>query len=132
MEGQDDPVAPAVDGLKPEESEFLRYSLDLFNHGYFWESHVYFEALWNTHGREGNVADFFKGMIKLAAAGVKLTIGQKESAKGHYERAAELFQKVMSEEGPDFLGFSLETLMENIARTLSGDLSIFEVHPAWE
>jgi hypothetical protein len=132
MEGEAEPVAPALDELKPGESEFLRYSLDLFNHGYFWESHVYFEALWNAHGREGNVADFLKGMIKLAAAGVKLAIDQREHARGHYERAAELFQKVMTEEGPYFLGFHLESLLQNITRTLAHDLSSFEVHPSWE
>lgn len=132
MEGEADPLAQALDKLKPGESEFLRYSLDLFNHGYFWESHVYFEALWNAHGREGSVADFLKGMIKLGAAGVKLAIDQREEARGHFSRAAELFQKVMGEEGPVFLGFDLELLLRNITKTLSGDLTFFEVHPSWE
>ena len=44
---------------------------DLFNHGYYWEAHETWEGLWNACGRSGTTADFLKGLIKLAAAGVK-------------------------------------------------------------
>src|SRR5437016_2466045 len=41
------------------------YGLDLFNAGYYWESHVEFESLWLAADRKGVVADFLKGLIKL-------------------------------------------------------------------
>ena len=107
MEGQLDPVSEIIDLNHPEDSKFLRYSLDLYNHGYFWESHVYFEAIWNAHGRVGSVADFLKGMIKLGAAGVKLQINQANNARLHFLRAKELFESVMKAEGSTFLGFNL-------------------------
>src|SRR5689334_15901904 len=66
--GEPEPKSEPLDLQKPQDSQFLRFSLDLYNYGYFWESHVYFEALWNAHGRQGSVADFLKGMIKLSAA----------------------------------------------------------------
>lgn len=127
MEGEGDPVSPKIDMLHPELSEDLRYSLDLYNHGYFWESHVYFEALWNAHGRVGSVADFLKGMIKLGAAGVKTLIHEPQSAQGHLERAKELFELVKDQEGRIFLGFDLE----NIISSLKGPGPI-EVHPNWK
>src|SRR6202171_6004569 len=45
--------------------------LDLFNHGYYWEAHEAWESLWHACGHKGLVADFLKGLIKLAAGGVK-------------------------------------------------------------
>lgn len=132
MEGEKDPIAPAIDPQHPEQNEFLRYSLDLFNHGYFWESHVYFEALWNTHQREGSIADFLKAMIKLGAAGVKIAIDQKQSALGHFDRAKELFESVKKAEGPVFLGFDLNFILSQIDSVDSSSLKCFEVHPSWE
>lgn len=132
MEGEDDPVAPVIDPSHPEKNEFLRYSVDLYNHGYFWESHVYFEALWNAHGRTGSIADFLKGMIKLGAGGVKININQNEAAIGHFDRAKELFASVMQSEGPVFLGFDLKTILSQIASVNPDSVKCFEVHPLWE
>lgn len=113
-EGVPEPVSKLVDPLNPGENEDLLYALDLFNHGYFWESHVYFEALWNAHGRVGSVADFFKGMIKLGAAGVKASLDQAALAEDHLLRANELFTGVLEQEGSHFLGFNLEQIIQDI------------------
>ncbi len=112
MEGQGDPVALPIDPLHPEKSRFFCYGLDLYNHGYYWESHVYFESLWNAHGRKGSVADFLKGLIKLGAAGVKLKVGQPTAAAGHFDRARELFTEVRKKDGDEFLGMDLKQLSE--------------------
>jgi len=71
MEGKSEPIAAPLDLEHPETSPEFCYGIDLFNHRYYWESHVYFEALWNAHRRHGVVADFLKALIKLSAAGVK-------------------------------------------------------------
>ena len=44
----------------------------LFNAGYYWEAHESWEALWHAHGRRGATASVLQGLIKLAAAGVKV------------------------------------------------------------
>lgn len=128
MEGEKDPVVEPLNKDRPFDSDVLRYSLDLYNHGYFWESHVYFEALWNAHQRQGTIADFLKAMIKLGAAGVKKNIQQEQSARGHLDRAKELFQDVMAKEGEVFLGFNLKDLIEKVG---TGQ-EVPEVHPLWE
>ena len=70
------------------------WSFDLFNHGYYWESHETWEGLWHAAGRKGTTADFLKGLIKLAAAGVKNLAGTPRGVKSHAGRAAELWRAV--------------------------------------
>lgn len=132
MEGEDDPVTDPLDPARPFESDFLRYSLDLYNHGYFWEAHVYLESLWNAHKRRGPVADFLKALIKLSAGGVKISIGQAESARGHFERARELIESVMGTEGESFLGFNLKSIISQIDHAIRSQVACFEIHPLWE
>ncbi len=68
----------------------FRYAADLFNHGYYWEAHEVWEQLWVAAGRQDAHADFLKGLIKLAAAGVKCRQGQIEGVRRHALRAAAL------------------------------------------
>lgn len=80
------------------------YAVDLWNTGYYWEAHEQWEALWHAAGRTGATADFFKSLIKLAAAGVKVREGRPEGVARHLTRAAELWQQVSAQLGqtPDF------------------------------
>jgi uncharacterized protein len=70
------------------------WGFDLFNHGYYWEAHETWEAVWHACGRAGTKADLVKGLIKLAAAGVKAREGSSDGVRRHLLRAAELFEKV--------------------------------------
>ena len=82
--------ASLTEGTCRENATYL-YGLDLFNHGFYWEAHEAWEALWHASGRAGPTADFLKGLIKLAAAGVKAREGRAAGVRQHAERAAELF-----------------------------------------
>ena len=75
---------------------YLR-GIDLFNHGFYWEAHESWEALWVAFGRQGIHADFLKGLIKLAAAGVKAREGRVAGVRRHALRAQQLFQQVLSQ-----------------------------------
>jgi hypothetical protein len=105
-----EPDLPApIEPAHWEASTPYRYGLDLFNHQFYWESHVQFESLWLAAGRKGLVADFLKGLIKLAAAGVKHLEGKPQGVRSHACRAAELWRGV----GLDvFLGLRLRELIE--------------------
>ena len=70
------------------------YAVDLFNANYFWESHVYWEALWNMIGRKGDQANILKALIKIAAGGVKIQMSQQEIGEGHIKRAIELLSEI--------------------------------------
>jgi hypothetical protein len=67
--------------------------VDLFNHGYYWEAHEAWEGLWHACGRSGPTSTFLKGLIHLAAAGVKVREGKPEGVRSHALRAAELFRQ---------------------------------------
>jgi hypothetical protein len=128
MHGSPVLIAPPIDLNKPEENNFLRFSLDLYNHQFYWESHVYLEALWNSHKRNGPVADFLKGLIKLGAAGVKMNLGDHTEAREHLNRAKVLLESVQSAEGNIFLGFDLPALIVRI----DSDADHFIINPSWK
>jgi len=99
----------------PRCHAYLR-GIDLFNHGYYWESHEVWESLWHAAGRQGPIADFLKGLIKLAAAGVKTREGSENGRSRHSQRAAELFRSAGTALKADnvgreqIMGLSLDSL----------------------
>ena len=110
------PVPSAVNPERWAENKTYLYGLDLFNARYYWESHVELEALWLACGRQGVVADFLKGLIKLAAAGVKHLAGVPDGVQSHARRAADLWREVarLLEPGREvFMGLRLTTLIES-------------------
>jgi hypothetical protein len=66
------------------------YSLDLFNGGWYWESHEAWESFWNALGRTTPEARFVQGLIHLAAAAVKIREGKPTGVARHTQRAREL------------------------------------------
>lgn len=88
---------PEVEELNVENADrnlYFLYAIDLFNAKYYWESHVYWEAIWNKNNRIGEAADLLKGLIKIAAGMVKKELDSKEAYKGHIERAIELLRPI--------------------------------------
>lgn len=73
--------------------------VELYNRGFYWEAHEVWENPWRDCGRKGPIADFFKGLIQLAAAGVKVREGQVEGVRNHARRAGELFAHVRAATG---------------------------------
>ena len=66
------------------------YALDLFNGGWYWESHEAWESFWNALGRSTPEARFVQGLIHLAAAAVKIREGKPNGVARHTQRAREL------------------------------------------
>lgn len=85
-------IAPPDPAWWRQCHEYIR-GLDLFNYGYYWEAHEAWEALWHAVGRGGLLGDFLKGLIKLAAAGVKVREGRTAGVERHARRAEELFNR---------------------------------------
>jgi hypothetical protein len=105
--------APLDPGRWQDSRAYLR-AIDLFNHGYYWEAHEVWEGLWHACGRSGQAATLLKGLIRLAAAGVKVRQGRPEGVRSHARRAEELFRELLGqlEPGPPrFLGLSLPELI---------------------
>jgi uncharacterized protein len=107
-------VPPKLEPDRWRESRPYLYGIDLFNAGFYWESHVAWESLWLACGRKATVADFLKGLIKLAAAGVKALEGTPEGVRSHSRRAAEVWRSVNRSLGTGddhFMGFRVKDLI---------------------
>lgn len=103
----------AFDPVRWQHHELFCEAIDLFNHGFYWEAHEAWEHCWHQAGRQGAVADFCKGLIKLSAAGVKAREGVPAGVARHGARAAELFDSVVRQAGVTRLaGFDLEELAD--------------------
>lgn len=90
---QNGPVSVAVE--EALVSEVFRWGIDLFNHGYYWEAHEAWEPLWHAAKQSTQHRLFFKALILLAAAGVKIREGKRVAAARHAARAAALFRQVV-------------------------------------
>jgi hypothetical protein len=109
-------MAPARGAGSPQ---FLR-GVALFDAGYYWEAHEAWEGLWHAAGRRGPTAEVLKGLIKLAAAGVKVREGQEHGVRTHARRAAASFTAARDQGGPHQLGLDLDEWIER-ARTIAED-----------
>lgn len=118
--GLSEPLAsPLLAGEYPHHALYL-FGLDLFNHGYFWESHVAFEAIWNAHHRVGDEANILKALIKLAAAGVKAHQNSNQASLGHIKRGLELIEAVDADILKNVFGLDQQQLLKHLQSLLSG------------
>jgi uncharacterized protein len=112
--GQTPELPPPLDPDHWQIGRAYLHGVDLFNHGYYWEAHEVWEGLWRAAGRTGRTADFLKGLIKLAAAGVKVRQGQPRGIASHATGAAELFRDIARQLGGEdaaYLGLRLRDLI---------------------
>jgi hypothetical protein len=114
--GAERQTSPVTDDDWAEHRDYL-YGIDLFNAGYYWEAHEVWEGIWHACGRGGLTGNFMKGLIKLAAAGVKARERRPTGVRRHAARAAELFRQTQKKrKQPKFLGLELRALVANAAR----------------
>lgn len=112
-------LLPIDEDAWEQSAAYLR-GFALFQAGYYWEAHEVWEGLWHAHGRRGAIADMMKGLIKLAAAGVKVRQGQPHGITTHAKRAAAAFEAARREAGESLLGFRLDDLI-GIARSIAAN-----------
>ena len=118
--GADLPAPEPLDPARWRDSLHYVLGIDLFNHGYPWEAHERWEALWHVHGRRGLIADFLKALIQLAAAEVKAREGRPDGVRTHAARAAELAAGVRQRAGAAvFAGLGLDALVAAAGRLSS-------------
>jgi len=106
----DDPEPEVLNPSKPYSSDEFLHAVDLFNYGYYWESHVWWEGLWHACGRRGVMADFLKALIKLGAAGVKAKVKEEKGVIIHSQRAQELFDSLLKRDVSYYAGFDIADL----------------------
>lgn len=110
-------TADRIDESAWNNSVDYRHAIDLFNAGYYWEAHEVWERLWHAHQRIGPTAELLKGLIKLAAAGVKVRQGRRHGVVIHCERAARQFEAVIALVGETWLGLNVRELVAASKKT---------------
>jgi uncharacterized protein len=106
------------------DSPIFRRGMELFDAGYYWEAHEAWEVLWHAAGRRGATADVLRGLIKLAAAGIKVRERREPGVRTHARRAAECFAAARRQGGVHQLGLDLDLWIDRaraIAETPPGD-----------
>lgn len=93
------PPALTLDNWSTHRNYLL--GLDLFNYGFYWESHEEWDRLWKSSGPDSLTGKFLKGLVKLAAAGVKVREGSIHGVRRHAASAGEVFADVAAEADVD-------------------------------
>lgn len=76
-------------------------AIDYFNCGFYWEAHEEWERLWRVSGPDTTVGHFLKGLVKMAAAGVKVRESSIHGVRRHAASAGEVFADVAADIGTD-------------------------------
>ncbi len=92
-----------------DHQEF-HYGIDLFNTGYFWETHEVLEDVWNRAGRKSELARAIQSIIFFAAAKLKQLKGDFKSASKHFSSA----KSCMTPNNVKFLGIDYESYLSEI------------------
>lgn len=127
--GKPEPKPGKLNPEKWQESQLYLYGIDLFNRGYYWEAHETWEALWRQEERENPAELLLHGLIKLAAAGVKVRQNNPKGIRSHARGAKDIFGKLHKIARSDsFCGFSIQSL-ENFAMDIETHANEFHLDP---
>ena len=84
---------PAIDPVQWRDSRVYLRGLDLFNEGFYWESHVEFESLWLAAGRKGRGCRLSEGSDSSGGRWREASLeGSLAGVVSHADRAAQLFE----------------------------------------
>src|SRR6516162_651504 len=106
----------SIDPARWQECDPYLWGIDLFNFGFYWEAHEAWEGVWRHYDRSETPALFLQGLIKLAAAGVKVREGVAEGVRSLAAGAAEHLREVCARaDGGSYCGLRIADL-ETAAR----------------
>jgi len=115
------PPARPGDGWNPADWRAIEgwlWAVDLFNHGYWWESHEALEELWHAAGRTTPAARFVQALIQLSAACLNRHRGHRGAARRQAARAVRGLRAARNL-GPIVMGIDVEALAVDVARAFS-------------
>ncbi len=114
--GLPEPRIQAIDPGAWRACELYLRGVDLFNHGYWWESHEAFEALWRGADPGSPVAEMLQALIQVAAAEIKRFSAMPGPAAKLAGRALGRLRGVPS----PYLGLDVPRLVDQVEAQLAG------------
>lgn len=109
-DGEGEPGLPDLNRENGMAYEDFRYALDLFNLGYWWESHEVVEQFWHASGMGTPAGHVLQAIIQCAAAHLKYASGQADGAMKLFVMAEDhVHQAERQHLGLDLVGLLAET-----------------------
>lgn len=91
-----------------DNEEYL-YGVDLYNHGFFWESHEAWEGLWlKCESVDETQRQFLQALIQLSAATLKILMKQPTGFKKLSKIGSERLQNIAKEIDGRYMGLDLK------------------------
>lgn len=114
--GRPEPKAERLEARAWKSSRTYLFGVDLYNLGYFWESHEMFEALWHAAASGSPEKQFFQAIIQLAASNLKYFMGAESAGRALGERAL----LKLSDLPDDFMGVDVSALRREVEARIAG------------
>ena len=122
--------ADNLDLTQWDTCQHYREGIELFNQGYYWEAHEAWEGIWRLNGKHGAQAQFLQGLIKIAAAGIKIRQKHSKAACSLLTQSATHFQKVMGKHLEKLAGGIHLKVLERWCRDFRDEVSEIKADPA--
>jgi len=105
------PDRAVLDAAKSDPAAFA-YGADLYNHGFFWEAHEVWEAVWMAATPNSARRQALRALIQMANACLKLAMGKRNA----FERLAAEVAEISPGEGLAHDGLDMAALSSAFAR----------------
>lgn len=105
--GHDEGPAAYLAAERWHENEDYLFGVDLYNHGFLWESHEAWEGLWHAAKHDPQQANFLQGLIQCAAAWLKIPMEQPRGVTRLAELGTEKLERVSHSVGGDYMGLDI-------------------------
>ncbi len=97
---------------RAEAREDIAYGIDLYHAGFFWEAHEAWEGPWKRARSAGN-RGALQGLILLAAALLKLRVGEERGARRLLDRSLRRLGDALAIRRSS-LGLDLEEILQGV------------------
>ena len=97
-----------------KENKTYLHGIDLYNFSYWWECHETLEGLWHAAGRVTTQAQYYQGIIQIAAAHIKFFHKQNDVAIRLSSEGVTRLQNVVKDAGQNYMGLDVEKFIETV------------------
>lgn len=105
-------------------NEDFLFGVDLFNAGYFWEAHTYWERIWVLPETPSRMRRLLRSIIQIAAACLKVRKGSTAGARKLLDRAG------LESVEPGRVGIDVRVLARDARRFVEGEGEPPRIHLA--
>lgn len=130
--GHPEVPAPYLPPERWRENQDYLFGVDLYNHGYLWESHEAWEGLWHAAKHDALQAEHLQGLIQCAAACLKVGMGQPRGLERLAALGTARLEAVARRRAGPFMGLALSEFVAELRAFAASQPSSFEGRPRIE